>query len=55
MLVSQGANQRVIGSELGGVRFSGQDGCADGVTSRAFDIPDKVCQRSALPDEQGLK
>ncbi|MDB6105241.1 MAG: hypothetical protein JWO52_5240 [Gammaproteobacteria bacterium] len=51
MLVSQGANQRIVRDELGGVRFSGQGGSSDSLTSCTLDVPDKVRQRPALPDE----
>ena len=51
MLISQGANQGIVGSQLGGVRFSGQDGGADGVASRTFDIPDEIRERPSLSDE----
>jgi hypothetical protein len=47
MLVSQGANQRIVGGQLGRVRFSGQDGSSDGLSPCAIDVPDKV--RSVPP------
>ena len=40
MLVSQRFNQRIVGRQLGGVRFSGQDCSGDSVTAFAFDVPE---------------
>jgi len=51
MLVSQRFNQRIVGRQLGGVRFSGQDCSGDSVTAFAFDVPNEVCKGPALPDE----
>jgi len=51
MLVSQRFNQRIVGRQLGGVRFSGQDCSGDSATAFAFDVPNEVCKGPALPDE----
>src|ERR1700737_268561 len=48
MLASQGFNLHTVGSQLGQVRFPGQDGCAKGATSRCFDVPDEVRERPSL-------
>jgi hypothetical protein len=45
MLVSQCLNLRVFGSQLGGVRFSGQGRGSDDVTALGFDEPDEIRQR----------
>ena len=50
MLVSQRFNQRIVGRQLGGVRFSGQDCSGDSVTAFAFDVPNEVCKQICQRD-----